>query len=238
MSVEHPFTPPRRAALQQESLGFGWLALTSLLADEARANAQKPHFKPRAKNVIFLFMDGGVSHVDSFDPKPELDRRHGQKVGNVLQFESGFVAGHKFYPNGRDKAEPLPEVDVELNGPGNNFANFIHAVRTRKREEQHADILEGHYSSALCHLPNISYRLGEDEPYDPSRSTDLAAWADAMARMASHLKDNGLKFDQASIRRGRVVHVDPKTEQPTDGPEVAKLFTREYRKPYVYDESA
>jgi hypothetical protein len=44
----------------------------------AGASTPTPHFQPRAKNVIFCFMDGGVSHVDSFDPKPELDRRDGQ----------------------------------------------------------------------------------------------------------------------------------------------------------------
>src|SRR5262245_35269572 len=76
--------PSRRAFLRNASLGFGWLAWTSLLAERAGANSptRPPHFRPRAKNVIFLFMDGGVSHVDTFDPKPELDKRHGQKVGN------------------------------------------------------------------------------------------------------------------------------------------------------------
>ena len=72
----------RRNFLQQTSLGFGWLALNGMLSELASASDPlRPHFAPRAKNVIFLFMDGGVSHVDSFDPKPELDRRHGQKVG-------------------------------------------------------------------------------------------------------------------------------------------------------------
>ena len=70
--------------LQTSANGFGMLALSALMADRAYTdsvpgispNAQ-PHFAPRAKRVIFLFMDGGVSHVDSFDPKPkltELDR--------------------------------------------------------------------------------------------------------------------------------------------------------------------
>jgi hypothetical protein len=65
--------------------GFGALALAGLLADNAAADQGsaspsivKPHFAPRAKNVIFLFMDGGVSHVDSFDPKPKLDELDGK----------------------------------------------------------------------------------------------------------------------------------------------------------------
>src|SRR6267154_333436 len=71
--------PPlsRREMLQRSAGGFGLLALSALLAEQSQADEPRPHFAPRAKNVIFLFMDGGVSHVDSFDPKPELDRRDG-----------------------------------------------------------------------------------------------------------------------------------------------------------------
>lgn len=64
----------RRDLLRTSALGFGWLALNGMLADAQ----ERAHHRPRAKNVIFCFMDGGVSHVDSFDPKPELDRRDNQ----------------------------------------------------------------------------------------------------------------------------------------------------------------
>jgi hypothetical protein len=66
--------------------GFGGLALAGLLADEARSQPadplapKAPHFPGRARHVIFLFMHGGVSHVDTFDPKPELERRDGQAL--------------------------------------------------------------------------------------------------------------------------------------------------------------
>jgi hypothetical protein len=75
----------RRELLARSANGFGLLALSALLADRADGNANNPapHHRPRAKNVIFLFMDGGVSHVDSFDPKPMLDRYDGQDVGRV-----------------------------------------------------------------------------------------------------------------------------------------------------------
>jgi hypothetical protein len=69
----------RRGFLQGASMGFGWLAFADLLNRSAIAS-QPGQFAPRAKHVIFLFMDGGVSHVDTFDPKPELTRRHGQKI--------------------------------------------------------------------------------------------------------------------------------------------------------------
>ena len=70
----------RRAWLQSCGLGWGWLSWCSLAAGAARVEqrAVLPHALPRAKRVIFLFMDGGVSHVDSFDPKPVLSERSGQ----------------------------------------------------------------------------------------------------------------------------------------------------------------
>lgn len=68
--------------LRTSANGFGLLALTGLLAESASAElpaeGRQPHFGSRAKNVIFCFMDGGVSHVDSFDPKPKLDELDGQ----------------------------------------------------------------------------------------------------------------------------------------------------------------
>lgn len=67
----------RRDFLQRSSMGFGWLALSGLFGN-ALASERTLHFAPRAKRVVFLFMDGGVSHVDSFDPKPELTKQNGQ----------------------------------------------------------------------------------------------------------------------------------------------------------------
>lgn len=73
-------TPNRREFLRQSSMGFGWLAFAGLAHPWACAETGRPqtHFRSRARNVIFLFMDGGVSHVDTFDPKPELNRRSGE----------------------------------------------------------------------------------------------------------------------------------------------------------------
>ena len=77
----HTATPlSRRDMLRASALGFGSLALCGMLAENgslACAASSEPHHRPRAKNVIFCFMDGGVSHVDSFDPKPLLDRNDG-----------------------------------------------------------------------------------------------------------------------------------------------------------------
>ncbi len=78
----------RREMLRRASMGFGSVALAGLFAQKSSAAISKlgplplgqPHFTPRAKHVIFCYMSGGVSHVDSFDPKPELTKRHGQPM--------------------------------------------------------------------------------------------------------------------------------------------------------------
>src|SRR5438874_11336659 len=99
----------RREALRRCANGFGMIGLAGLLAAEGRADpslalgagdnplgVKPPHFAPKAKRVIFLFMSGGPSHVDLFDPKPRLARDNGKplpfekpklertKTGNLL----------------------------------------------------------------------------------------------------------------------------------------------------------
>jgi len=68
----------RRSLLQQTSLGFGWLALNGLFARPAHGATHHP---AKAKNVIFCFMDGGPSHVDTFDYKPMLKKHEGKPIG-------------------------------------------------------------------------------------------------------------------------------------------------------------
>ena len=88
--------------------------------------------------------------------------------------------------------EPLPEVEARR-GPGKgNFGNFTAAVRSRKVSDLNADILEGHYSSALCHLANVSFRLGNVVPFD-RRSSVFANdphTTEALNRAVEHLENN------------------------------------------------
>ena len=74
----------RRGFLRQSSAGFGWLALAGLLADRAfggTSAAEARSLVPKARNIIFCFMDGGPSHVDTFDPKPMLKKHEGKPIG-------------------------------------------------------------------------------------------------------------------------------------------------------------
>jgi hypothetical protein len=76
----------RRQVLSHIACGFGGVALSALLAEESAASTtdplapKPPHFKPRARSVIFLFLHGGVSHVDTFDPKPRLAAMNGKPL--------------------------------------------------------------------------------------------------------------------------------------------------------------
>src|SRR5437660_501044 len=88
-----PVARTRREFLFQAGGGFGALALSWLLARDGYAGAESnsrlsanplaarpPHFEAKAKSVIFMFMVGGPSHIDLFDPKPELQKHHGQPL--------------------------------------------------------------------------------------------------------------------------------------------------------------
>jgi len=85
MKKEKPMS--RRAMLRAAGCGIGFLGLADVLAREAQAATsfnplapKAPHFEPRAKRVIFLFMHGGPSSIDTFDPKPRLDRDNGKPL--------------------------------------------------------------------------------------------------------------------------------------------------------------
>jgi predicted dehydrogenase len=178
----------------------------------------------------------------------KTDPYYGEKIGNIYHLEEGTIAGgdgrFKFYPKGKgkDQGEPLPRFDVGVQrGPGGDdpFANFIAAVRSRKESDLNAPILEGHYSSALCHLANISYRLGEEVPFNrqtKSFGDDKAAY-ETLERMEEHLSHgNGLKLDGKKYRLGRKLAFSAETEKFLHDDQANRMLTRQYRQPFVVPE--
>jgi hypothetical protein len=125
----------RRQLLKSSAVGFGHLALAALLSQDAlsaesQANKpadplapKEPHFPARAKRIVFLFMKGGPSHVDTFDPKPQLDRDHGKappfdlpkitfaKQGNLLKSPWKFK---KFGQSGLPVSDLFPYVAQQV----------------------------------------------------------------------------------------------------------------------------
>src|SRR5687768_17074554 len=91
----HPALYSRREMLRRCGTGLGMLGLAGVLTGDSRASGanplapRKPHFPGKAKHVIHLFMNGGPSHVDSFDPKPALTKYAGKPLpaGSVPQTE-------------------------------------------------------------------------------------------------------------------------------------------------------
>src|SRR5262245_55150006 len=118
----------RRDFLFSSGGGLGGIALAAILADQARAD-----HKPKAKRVVQLFMAGGASHVDLFDFKPELVKRHGQEANfgeKVEAFQNGLGPWLKpvweFKPYGKS-GKQLSEVVTPLGDVVDELA-FVHNV--------------------------------------------------------------------------------------------------------------
>lgn len=92
----------RRQMLRKAGAGFGMIPLASLLSQaKAAEGGPQPHFAPRAKRVVFLFMNGGPSHVDTFDPKPSLAKFAGQQPEGMKTKGTGYMPSpFRFTPHG------------------------------------------------------------------------------------------------------------------------------------------
>jgi len=104
----------RREMLTRSGTGFGMLGLSSVLANEVGAAAapdpmipKQTHFPAKAKNIIFLFMNGGPSHVDTFDPKPELKKQEG-KPGKGGKYMSSPYSFKRYGESGIPMSEIYP----------------------------------------------------------------------------------------------------------------------------------
>lgn len=153
-------------------------------------------------------------------------------VGNVWYGTEGFVVCPNY--NSGIAYNNDGEVIKEFKGGGDHFGNFLKAVRSGKRSDLTADILEGHLSSALCHLGNISYRLGSQEPFSKQPELGSKLADDAMADMIAHLKEHKVNTDEVKYSLGRKLTFNPKTETfGADKEANAQLTRREYRKGFV-----
>ncbi len=155
-------------------------------------------------------------------------------VDNEFYLEAGVIREGKFFEDGQGPGQELGDVDYHLN-QGNIFENFIHAVRSRNRAQQHADILEGHYSSALCHLGNISYRLGWDYPFT-MQTTALGkseVIEDSFRTVLKNTQALGVDPLRSTYQLGPKLQLDPTTEKFTDNTPANLLLSRFYRKPFV-----
>jgi predicted dehydrogenase len=166
----------------------------------------------------------------------ETDEYKKARVGVIFEGSEGYLvcpsyeAGMVFDKEGKEVKS--------FKGGGDHFGNFLNAVRSRKVEDLHADILEGHLSSALCHLGNISYRLGEEVAFNEIEKRVASFHShdnvkDTLARTVEHLSKNKVDVANGKMTLGAALKFDPVKETFIGNALADKQLTREYRKPYI-----
>ena len=172
-----------------------------------------------------------------------LDQYKGIRIGIVVKCEGGYFAGGGgggwIYDNNDKRV-----TQFKGDGGAAHFANFIKAVRSRKTQDLNADIIEGHTSSALCHLANISYRLGSlssvEEIRDALKTQPKAS--DAFDRFQNHLFSNWINLSMDKAILGPWLNIDTKNERFIDEGEYSlsrwanDLLRGDYRTPFVVPE--
>ena len=135
-------------------------------------------------------------------------------IGTIFHGEHGFLVSSSY--------TKLVAYDLEgkemkvFTGGGNHFQNFLDAVKSGKHEDLNAGCFDGHISSALCHLGNISYRLGSPRPLDTTdkpfgEASDAAN--ESFRRFHEHLAANGIDASSAQYDMGPTLRFNPGTER-------------------------
>lgn len=161
------------------------------------------------------------------------------KVGVIFEGTEGYLVMSSY--SGGTAFDENGEKIKSFSGGGDHFGNFLKAVRSRKHTDLNGDIEEGHLSSALCHLGNISLRLGEEASTDDLKKNvaKLEATDDAKAtldRTLAHMSDNGVDLAATKITVGPNLAFDTMSETFPDNEKANAHLTRKYRKPFVVPE--
>ena len=185
---------------------------------------------PNTQVVVFDFGDKTiVSETRGLKTSPF---RPGFDGGWIFEGSEGSIAGTSLF----DRDGKLVST---FNGKSeSHFANFLQAVRSRNRAELNADILEGHQSSALCHIGNISWRLGRTaSPAELREALGKLKLPDnvleTLDRTTQHLQENKVDMEQTPLTLGPLLRLSPGKESFLDHPKADALLIREYRKPFV-----
>jgi len=158
-----------------------------------------------------------------------------RKVSNEFYTTEGVIRGGRFTAKEGGKTYDVEVEPIHVTD-GGTFGSFINCVRSRKVEEVNGEIEQAHYSAALCHLGNISYRLGKPVPF--SHTPDAIGANEQVAESFETIKANvktalGMDLGRATYQLGPVLQIDPQAEKFIGNAEADKLLTREYREPFV-----
>lgn len=145
---------------------------------------------------------------------------------------SGGAGGTSVYdPDGR--------LIQKLSGPSeDHFANFVKAVRSRKRADLNAEVEEGHISTAVVHVGNLSQRLGRPaSPREIERVLETLNVnenvVETFREIQQHLADNGVDIEKTPLTIGPWLEIDSDNERFVNSPTANAMLTRDYRKPFV-----
>jgi len=163
-------------------------------------------------------------------PTPSL---RGAKVGVIFEGSDGYIVMTSYHSGAA--FDLAGKKITAFEGEGDHHGNFIKAVRSRKRDDLNADILEGHLSSALCHTGNISYRLGGRERLKEvaAQVAGNAAAAETFERFTEHLKANDIDLDKTEVAYGKPLKFDPQAEKFINDSQADAMLTRQYRAPFI-----
>jgi predicted dehydrogenase len=190
---------------------------------------------------ILLFEVRGLTGKHADFPQ-DVSNQFFTTEGVIKEGGRGRGGGYMFFPKGGGEPVRLdvPEPKITV---ADAFPAFINAMRTRKPEDNNCDAEVAHYSAACCHLPNISYRLGQGKPgnYNEARKAvgDNAEVVATLERIRDNCRAVGLPIDGMTYTIGEVLTFDPAAEKFTgEHAEAAnKLLTREYRRPFEVSET-
>lgn len=170
----------------------------------------------------------------------ETEAYRGAKVGVIFYGSEGYVVIPSY--NSASAFDLDGKLIKKFSGSADHFANFVDAVRSRKISDLNADIEEGHISSALCHLGNISYELGEKVPVQElnARFIGDAEAQETLGRYREHLSNNKLDPAKTQVSLGPELSLDGKKEVFTGSmaSTANPKLTREYRAPFVVPSTA
>lgn len=168
----------------------------------------------------------------------------GIRIGVVVKCENGYFAGGGgggwVYDNNDKKIRQFVSSGGDL-----HFANFIEAMRSRKAEDLNGDILEGHITTSLSHMANISFRLGQSsapEVIQEAVKSQQSAAMESVGRFEENLSANWIDLTKDRASLGPLLEIDAKNEKFVGTGEYSisrwanDMLTKHYREPFVVPE--
>jgi predicted dehydrogenase len=182
-----------------------------------------------------------VRNVSAGKGAAMIGKFRGQNKGILIDCEGGYFAGDAsggaIFDRQGKKVQDLGAGDSPKSLELTHLSAFLAGVRSRKASDLGAEALEGHRSTACCHMANVSHRLGKQSSPEAIRAalTGNAEMTDAFERCREHLRENDVKLDATPATLGPWVSYDEKQGRFVgDFADAANgLSRREYRKPFV-----